>query len=36
MGNGGGKIVRNDIKIKPFIHNIYIIYSMRGGRKSER
>ena len=24
------------IKIKTFIHNIYMIYSMRGGRKSER
>ena len=24
------------IKIKTFIHNIYMIYSVRGGRKSER
>ena len=24
------------IKIKLFIHNIYMIYSVRGGRKSER
>ena len=24
------------IKIKQFIHNIYIIYSVREGRKSER
>ena len=29
-------LTQSKIKIKPFIHIIYIIYSVRGGRKIER
>ena len=29
-------LTQQKIKIKTFIHNIYIIYSLRGGRKSQR